>query len=488
MPLARRPRPRRTWFQRLFLAFMVVVMGGAVTSAIALSYASDTVSSIPRTGFGNTLATSPDEGEPLNFLLIGADSVATLPPDHPLRNTRDASLNLTDTLIILRVDPSSKDASVLSIPRDLWVPISGYDESRKINSVLAVTDRPTLAQTIQDVLDIPIHNVVQVDFNGFMEVVRVIGGVEVFVEYPLRDAKAQLEINDTGCITLTPEQSLGYVRSRTLQAYIDGAWRRVDNRSDLGRIDRQQDFLVLALQHAFDRGARNPSTLKNIVDEVAGAGVLNLDDRLTPEQILDLASSFRSFNANELDKHTLPVVLDTVGAQSVVRLVEDEAQPVLDIFRGAPTQQVTRLAIRNGTGEAGLAARVGDAFALAGLEVTEATDAESFDFTETVIRFDASQATAALEVARWFARPPVLIQRGAETGGPIEVVVGADWIGLLDAPGPLPALPAATAEPATDAGSDVVVTDDPAPTPTAAAAATPTPTPVPQEVGEVRGC
>ena len=147
MATTRQLRPRRTWMQRICILFLFVAFLGSSLSAALLAYAKDTVSSIPRTAFGNILAqetiqtaqsdnsegdeaSGPEENlerETVNFFLIGTDSVASLPEDHRLRRTRSTAQLLTDTLIILRLDTgdSSKDegrdtnVSVVSIPRDL---------------------------------------------------------------------------------------------------------------------------------------------------------------------------------------------------------------------------------------------------------------------------------------------------------------------------------------------------------------------------------
>ena len=177
MATPKRPRPKRTWIQRFFLISCLAVLSISAIAAVLLAYTSDTVGQIPRTAFGNTLTSQSTEGEePLNFLLIGSDSIANLPEDHPLRWTsgRSSRQLLTDTLIILRLDSSGAGfgevkASALSIPRDLYLPIAGYrDTWEKVNSLVYFTDKPTLVQSLQDFLEIPIHHVVEVDFNGFM--------------------------------------------------------------------------------------------------------------------------------------------------------------------------------------------------------------------------------------------------------------------------------------------------------------------------------
>ena len=365
MPIDRRPRRRRTWFQRFFLLVTFLMFCSSTVAAILLAYTSETVGRIPRTAYGTSLsAESESNSDPLNFLLIGSDSIANLPEGDYLRRVsgRSSRQLLTDTLIVLRLDPSgATKASALSLPRDLYVPISGYNEMQKINSIVYFTDKPTLVQTIRDVLDIPIHHVVEVDFNGFMRLFETIGGLDVYLEYPLRDKKAQLDIPESGCVTLTPLQALGLVRTRELQAYVENfdgwygpsanAWVRVDGTGDFGRQERQQDFLILALQQAFDSGFRNPLKITEIIQEVLGGGFVNLDDRLTPQKAIDLAQQFRNFRPNDLEKYLLPTVYDFADELSIQRIVEAEAEPILDVFRNPSLIESEDLSLNNSLSE-----------------------------------------------------------------------------------------------------------------------------------------
>ena len=346
MPIDKRPRRKRTWFQRLCLLLTFLIFCSSTVAAILLAYTSETVGKIPRTAYGTTLsAESESSGDPLNFLLIGSDSIANLPEGDYLRKAsgRSSRQLLTDTLIVLRLDPSGDTkASALSLPRDLYVPISGYRDSwQKINSIVYFTDKPTLVQTIRDVLEIPIHHVVEVDFNGFMRLFETIGGLDVYLEYPLRDRKAQLNIPESGCVTLTPLQALGLVRTRELQAYVPSpnVWVRVDGTGDFGRQERQQDFLILALQQAFDSGFRNPLKITEIIQEILGGGFVNLDDRLTPQKAITLAQQFRNFRPNDLEKYLLPTVYDFANELSIQRIIEAEAEPILDAFRSPSTEE-----------------------------------------------------------------------------------------------------------------------------------------------------
>ncbi|MFN3215684.1 MAG: LCP family protein [Acidimicrobiales bacterium] len=471
-PARRRPRPRRTWPQRLFLFFNLFVIVAAMASAGVLAYAKDTVSSIPRVAFpGDVLATEDaDSNEPINFLLVGADSIATLDEGDPLRNTRSEANLLTDTMIVLRVDPESGAAAVMSIPRDLWIPDLGY----KINSAYALGEEDLLVSTIQDFLDIPIHRYIQVDFNGFLELMRVLGGIRVQIDYPLRDEKAQFSVNETGCVRLTPRQALGYVRSRTLTAETSpGVWELVDQTSDFGRIQRQQDFLVLALQRAFDQGMRNPNTLRGLIEDVGAGGYVQLDTRTTPQDILDLGRDFEDFRAESLQRYTLPVEIGNVGQASVLFLVESEAQRVLNVFRGEEADNISfRIAVRNGTGETGLAQEVQLALNLEGFNVTETGNADDFAYDTTVIRHSAAQKRQAEILARWLEAEPLLEEIDAGVDAPVELIAGADWAGVRSEPLPPPT-----------AGPEATPTPDPE-----SLTPTPTPTPTPEPLAQIRGC
>ena len=255
--------------------------------------------------------------------------------------------------MILRLDPGTERASLLSLPRDLWVPLASGGNQR-LNSAIQSGGPGELIDTIEGYLGIPVHHYIQVDFAGFQELVDVIGGVDVYFADPARDSRSLLSIEEAGCVTLDGQQALSYVRSRHFQIYQDGRWRS-DGSADLGRISRQQDFIVRALQGAVDNGVRNPVTLDRLVN--AGLATVTVDDLLTADDIIDLGRAFRGFDPGALDLYSLPVVPSAVGGASVLRLVDDRAQPTLDRFRGTDAQDLrpadVRVLVLNGSGVTG---------------------------------------------------------------------------------------------------------------------------------------
>ena len=99
--------------------------------------------------------------------------------------------------MIMRVDPTNDSVNLLSLPRDLWVPIADTGESQRINTAYSADDGPQrLIDTIQQDFGIPINHYLEVDFAGFKGVVDAIGGVPMYFDSPMRDDNSGLNITD----------------------------------------------------------------------------------------------------------------------------------------------------------------------------------------------------------------------------------------------------------------------------------------------------
>src|SRR3546814_18364769 len=114
-----------------------------------------------------------------------------------------------------------------------------------------------------------------------------------------------------------PTRTPSALRSRQYEQYVDGRWR-TDPTADLGRISRQQDFIVRSLRRAVSKGIRNPVTLDNLID--VALDTVTVDDVLTADDIAHLGVRFRSFDPNSLALHSLAVEDDVVGGALVLRL------------------------------------------------------------------------------------------------------------------------------------------------------------------------
>jgi LCP family protein required for cell wall assembly len=357
----RRHGLRRTWPQRLLITLNALAIVAAAVVATSLAYSNDQVAQINRKVFeGGVLANEELEtGDPQNFLLVGVDDASGLDEGDVVRR-RPTGTKLTDTIMVLRVDPQAGTADIVSFPRDLLVDIPGRTSRARINSAFETGGPDLLVQTIAENFGIPVHHYLEVDFAGFRELVQVVGGIPVYFPHPVRSADSvTLEIPAPGCWVLGPVQALGFARARKDYQVqdADGDWH-TDLGGDYSRVERQQLFIQLALRQAIAKGARNLNTLRRLID--LGIASVTIDDALEPEMIVDLSRSFRSFDPAELVTHTLPVDEAAPGGPAYLYLREEEAEPILAIFRGgdpgmagdiAPvtTDQVT-VQVRNGTG------------------------------------------------------------------------------------------------------------------------------------------
>ncbi len=289
-----------------FNTFLVVL---ALTAASGLTWFSDQIADIPRIELGaDVLANRAEPGEPQNFLLVGIDQSDGLDPDDPVNIGRNPESVLSDTIMVLRVIPETEEAHLISFPRDLWVTIAGTGGQSKINNALGIGGPETLIRTVEENFGIPIHHYVQVNFLGFRELVGILGGVPMYFPASVRDPNTGLAVDvpeGGACVTLDPVQALAFVRSRQkYQTLVDGVWE-TDYTGDLGRIERQQLFMRLALQRAIDRGARNPTTLRQFID--VGKDHVLLDDTLSTGDLFDLGSQFSEFDPDTLQTYELPV-------------------------------------------------------------------------------------------------------------------------------------------------------------------------------------
>lgn len=439
--LLHRDRPGRTWFQRCVLSFNSWLVLVALVTAGSLAYLNRAVAAIPVVSISeDILAEDVEPGEPQNFLLVGVDRSGGLDDSDPVTIGRSPNSLLSDTIMILRVDPRAERAWLVSFPRDLWVPIAGTGGKQRINTALPTGGPEMLIRTIEENFAIPIHHYAQVDFRGFKDLVDIIGGVPMFFPQPVRDERTGLFINvppGGACVTLDPDQALAFVRSRAFQAYGEDGWE-TDPSGDLGRSSRQQQFIRLALDRAIDRGLRDPRRLDQVLRTAQSS--LTLDDNLSIGDVVDLAAQYSNFGPEDLETFALPTTGGRVGEASVLFLNEDEAQPILDVFRGINANisfaAAVRVGVRNGTGELDQADAVLEELADRGFSVTEADVADSFDHQQTVIQYAPGQIGAAIILARWLDADAELVETDGLGEDTVRVVTGADFGGVLDEPRP----------------------------------------------------
>lgn len=255
--------------------------------------------------------------EPLTFLLLGVDS-----EDNGLN--ANAAFN-GDTLMIITFNPDTLQTTMVSIPRDTFVPIAcRNDQYAKINSAAAY-GTSCVIDTVSNFLDIDIDYYVKINFKGVVDLVDAIGGIEVDVEAPTYNAERydgmmceqnsdrlfgdHLVCVEPGWQTLNGEQALAYARNRHL--YIG---------SDLDRIRHQQQVVeaiankalgfssVANLQDILNAVSNNIATNMDINTILSGYSVIKnmVSNVLNGEDLL-------SINKAYLETYSLPVYVASMG-------------------------------------------------------------------------------------------------------------------------------------------------------------------------------
>lgn len=217
------PEPPR-WRRRLrrLFGFIVLIM------ALLVGYAVFNVASVSE----RPLAVAPllgDDNGRTNVLLLGVGD-----PGH-------AGQKLSDTNMVVILDKNSKRVATVSLPRDLRVRIPGYG-FQKLNTANALGGDELAAETVSQVLDIPIHYTVTTNFTGLKELVDAVGGVEVNVEKRLYDPEYPCDGNQYRSCGFELEPGVQVLDGSTALKYV--RCRKGTCISDFERAERQQEVLA----------------------------------------------------------------------------------------------------------------------------------------------------------------------------------------------------------------------------------------------------
>lgn len=448
-------RLRRTWPQRLLIAFLVLCVVSAGATAYAIGYLNMQVGEISRVRLGDALeeVQGKSSNKIQNYLLIGTDNEEGPGARKGIGGAR------SDTIMVLRLDPKSATASLLSLPRDLWVDIPRHGQA-KLNAAYSYGNNANpdgggprlLIETIKQNFRIPINHFVQVNWDGFKSIIASVGGVKAYFPTRVRDLQSGLGINKTGCVILPPDQALAYARSRYYEVFnpATGSWIH-DKYSDLTRNRRQQDIIRRVMKRSIAQGARNPFKLKGFVD--AGTKAVTLDDQLTINDVLSLGQRYRDFNPTDLKTYNLQVDEGYRGGQSIVALQETtKNREIFSLFQGtagkgsstgAPTQSPgeVKVTVLNGSGIRNQATQVTQALAGVGFRTGLPGDSP-VPVAQTTVQYPPRQAAGAQLVARYLAAGAVL--RPSSQVQEITVISGADYTSVRSTPKPAAAVPIPT--------------------------------------------
>lgn len=408
----------------------------------------------------------------MNFLILGSDSrafVADETDEASFGDTGEVGGQRADAIILARVEPRTHRGVLVSFPRDLRVTQPGRKGLHRINEAFEQGPQGVI-DVLEENFGIPVHHYMELDFAGFRGMVDAIGGVQMYVPSPVRDRRTGLDVPQPGCVMFDGRQALAWVRSRNFTYLEAGKWR-TDPSADIGRIERQQEFIRRLMSQAIRRGALNPLR----ADRLANAAMANLtvDSNFRARDGLRLVRAFRGVGPAAVEMLALP----TVPSGQQLRVNAKEAEPLLARLRGetdadpagqpaAPPGVVpsqVRVRVLNGSGADGVASQANAALARAGFATAVPADAQRYDYARTEIRYAPGAEAKAQLVASYLKGAGRPVADKSLSNLDVVVVLGRDFKGVAQRPGAGPASSTTTA--ATPASTSV-----PAPVPTPAGA------------------
>jgi LCP family protein required for cell wall assembly len=260
----------------------------------------------------------------MNVLLMGVDSNG--------RDTERFTGCRSDTMMIASLDPESKKASLVSIPRDSRVRIAGNHGVEKINSAHAFGGPELAVQTVSEDFGVPIDHYIVIDVQGLKKVFEVLGPVEILIEKPMhyRDRAARLKI--------ALEPGVNKLDAAGLEEYVR---YRHDAKGDIGRIERQQWFL-----RQVKKKLEEPQVLLKL-PELCKLAKEYVRTDLSVEDMLKLAGFSKDLKTNKIQTAMLPGEAVTISGGSYWVPQPEASALVLQRLTGAP-QSVGTIAANTG--------------------------------------------------------------------------------------------------------------------------------------------
>ncbi|MET7329234.1 LCP family protein [Nonomuraea sp. NPDC005650] len=364
-----------------------------------------------------------------NILLVGVDKRddLTRQQQNRLKLGREAGQR-TDTMMVIHLSEDHRRVTVVSLPRDTWTTIPGKGE-HKINSAYQFGGPRLTKEAVEATTGLQINRYIEVNILGFIDVVDSLGGVTVCTPVPINDPKTGLNL-PAGTHQLQGVQALGYARTRATA------------RSDLDRIDRQQQVISALLNRALSADTlANPAKLASFVNSTLSTVKVDPDDGL-----LGLATQLRDVSLDDVRFAEVPlsnvnfkaptgesaVLWDKPAARDMFARINADQDLTKPVASPTPTPSVKPSAIppgsitvkvKNGTLITGLGARTKTGLVEYGFKVPgQPGNTTKKDYKKTVVRYAAGREDEAKIVAA--AIQGAELDKADVEG--IEVIVGSD--------------------------------------------------------------
>jgi LCP family protein required for cell wall assembly len=456
-PRHRRPRGRHRkakWIAGSVVMVIVLIVGATAGYAWHLDHE---IHRIDVRGLTDVPTSGADAGTE-NILMVGSTDRCALTVQNAAYGLCSEGVNgvNSDVVMILHLDPSNHAVSILSIPRDLFIPNARTTGANKIDAGLYQGPSQLVAAINED-LDIPIQHYVVLNFDSFINVVNDLdNGLKMYFPMPVYDSYSGLRQLTPGCVVLNGTEALQVVRARHLQYKGPGIttpypqyWPQ-ENLSDLARIRRDHEFLRVLATAIAHQSLSNPLTDERLVSGVAPQ--LEVDKQFSTSDMINMILDFHSVDASKVPQLTLPVQVDQnqngytydgdgYGDVEFPSITQD--RQVIDQILGvsASTDTMTgqklpgpgsvTVSVLNGTGVYNQATTTSTALQALGFHTVGVGDTPSVGVdSETVVYFQQKTAAdqAAAEAVAATMSGAVITALGPTTdGAQVTVVTGSQF-------------------------------------------------------------
>ncbi len=358
----------------------------------------------------------------------------------------------SDTMIVFTLDPISRTAGMVSIPRDMWVNIPGYGYGR-INMAYSIGEGnrlpgggPGLAmKTVEQFLGVPIHYYGQIDFRAFEEAIDALGGLYICIPERIRVdpiGPKPKQVIKPGCQTLPGYLVLAYARDR-----------KSTQGGDVDRAKRQQ-LVIMALRDQL-LSPQNFSKTLAAAPEVYREASAGLRTNLTFDDMLRLGMLLKDIPVQNIKQAVIDYSMVTMhnvtlGGEPAsvfkpipdkIRLLRDEifgSGALAPISQGTPQALVQaeapRVRILNASYTPDLAQRTGNYLLSQGVPVTELGNAgQAYDRTIVVLHSPKLYTLRTLVTLMGLGPAQIRVQPDAGAGVDVEIFLGNDWANRLPA-------------------------------------------------------
>ncbi len=429
---------RHRILKRVLITILIIVLAAVVAAAAYIYHINSNLNRGTDSGLSNVLVSSNMTKEPFYMVLMGTDQSLQRDEDGSTADTYR-----TDSIMLARLDPVNKKITLISLPRDTQVNLPEYG-TQKLNAAYAFGGPSLAVQTVSNISGQSISHYGLVDMDGLKEVVDDLGGIDVNVPMTIDDEDAGGHL-DAGEQTLNGDQALILCRSRhAYDQYGAGDDFRAAN----------QRLVLAAIANKML--ASDPLTIANTVNTLSQY----VQTDLSVNDIIALAQTFQGMDvSNDMYSAEMPTnsvyeddlwyeQIDQQAWQQMMQRVNNGEPPTtgneVDAATGtilsnagsestgtssSTSSKAGTVVVRNGSGAQGVAASVSSKLSDAGYSVGNAGNADSFNYTESLVVYDdVDDAGEAQDIANIVGGATAMQNDGNYLyQGDFLVIIGKDY-------------------------------------------------------------